>query len=280
MTSLFRRAKEKFDESQAKRKAAAEQAEAERQANFAARNAYSTAVMQLAQPGADVDAVISSLPDASAFRTTMEKQAVHDRAFVAIVEAMLQDDILDIQEETNLLKAADALGVTQQRLGTEYKHLLDRLVVAKVNGGRLPVLDADEVRLVLKTGEVAHLTTPATLYKWQAVRQYQGGSQGFSFRVMKGVYYHTGRTKGRSVVVGQNLVPDDDGVLTLTSRRAVFSGRKKSLEFDYRKLLDIELFSDGIRLAVSNRQTPSLMKFTATGDVVGAILTAAANGAS
>ena len=113
------------------------------------------------------------------------------------------------------------------------------MLIAKVNDGRLPVLDPDGLRLILKSGEIAHLSTSAALYKWQSVRQYKSGAQGFSFRVMKGVYYHTGRTKGRSVIVGENLVPDDDGTLTLTNRRAVFSGRKKSLEFDYRKLLNM-----------------------------------------
>lgn len=265
MTSLFRKAKEKFDASQANKREQSAQ-----------RAAYSAAVMQLAQPGADVQAILKSLPGSTAFKSNGDKQRLHDQAFTAIANAMLEDDLLDLREEEGLLAAADALGVTNDRLNLEYKSILERVLVAKVNDGRLPVLDEADVRLPLKGGEIAHLTTPATLYKWQSVREYKSGGGGFTLRVMKGVYYHTGRTTGRSVIVGQNLVPDDSGILTITNKRAVFSGAKKSLQFEYTKLLDVELFTDGIKLAVSNRQSPSLMKFDVSGDVVGAVLNAAA----
>ncbi len=262
VTGLIRKAKEKF--------AAAQE---EKRKQSAQREAYSVAIARLAQPGADVEAVLSSLPDASAFKG-QDLYQVHTRAFVAMAEAMLEDDIFDLDEERNLVAAGNALGITDERMQNEFSELTGRMVVARVNDGRLPVLA--ETRLPLKAGEVAHIATDATLMKWNPVRQYQSGSGGFSFRVAKGVYYHTGRTRGRSVVVGEELAVADQGALTVTSHRAVFSGTKKALQFEYKNLLDIEVFSDGIKLAVSNRQNPSLMKLNVSGDVVAAVINAAA----
>lgn len=66
--------------------------------------------------------------------------------------------------------------------------------------------------------------------------------------------------RGRSVVVGTDLVVDDIGVFTVTSKRALFTGSKKTLEFRRDKLVGMEQFEDGLRLNVSNRQTASTFK--------------------
>lgn len=264
MTSFLRKAKDKFDQSQA-----AHREQSAHRANYAA------AVERLAAPGADVKGILASLPDSGDYNGR-DLQAINDRAFTGIIEAMLADDVLDETEETNLVAAAGALGITPDRMNADFKPLLERMVVARVNDGRLPVLDAADVRIRLTAGELCHLTTNASLMKWEAVKEWQGRNNGFSFRVAKGVYYRTGQTRGHIVTTGQKLAIEDTGVLTVTSKRAVFTGSRKALEFDYRKLLDIEVFSDGIKLAVSNRQNPSLMRTDAAGDTVAAVINAAA----
>lgn len=264
MPSLFRKAKDKLDQRQSDKREQSDQ-----------RMAYSSAVMALAQPGADVEAILVALPDSSAFKST-DRDVLHKNAFRAIADAMLADDILDEREESGLFKAGDALGITADSLYSDFGDLLSRIMVARINDGRLPEVAMGDVRLPVKPGEVVHLSTPAQLNKWVAVREYQGAYSGVSFRLAKGVRYHTGGSRGRSVVVGQELKPEDAGQLTITSRRAVFSGAKKSLQFEYPKLLDLEVFTDGIKLAVSNRQAPSLFTLPNTsGDVIAALINAA-----
>ena len=145
------------------------------------------------------------------------------------------------------------------------------------NDGRLPSLDPENVPIVLKKDAVPHATIQAELLKEKAVREYQAGHSGFSFRVAKGVRYRTGQTRGRMVTVGTELVAQDQGVLTITSLRAVFSGRSKSLEFPYKRLVSIQVFGDGIQLAVSNRQTNSTLRLAGTtGTVAAALINAGA----
>jgi hypothetical protein len=125
-----------------------------------------------------------------------------------------------------------------------------------------------------KGDEVVYLETPASLMKEVAIREYQGDYGGVSFRIAKGVRYSTGRTRGRSVVVGTELQVADQGVLSVSSTRAAFLGGAKAIEFPYAKIMGIDVFSDGIRFQSSNRQSTPLFQVE-SGDVVAATLNTA-----
>jgi len=94
----------------------------------------------------------------------------------------------------------------------------------------------------------------------RAVREFRGGSQSVSIPLGGRVRYRVGGVRGRSVVVGTELVVQDVGTLTVTNQRAMFTGRTKTLEFRNDRLVGLEQFTDGLRLNVSNRQTASLFK--------------------
>jgi hypothetical protein len=171
------------------------------------------------------------------------------------VDAVLADDLLSEAEETALFEALDRLGVTDEILHSNGGAILDRLMVAKVNDGRLPAIE--HPHLMAQPGEVVHLETNAQLMKVVAIREWQSGSHGVSFRIMKGVTYRTGVTRGKMVTTGSTVEVADAGALSVTDRRIVFTGQTKTLEFRFDKLAAMELFSDGVRLGVTNRQTTS-----------------------
>jgi hypothetical protein len=64
------------------------------------------------------------------------------------------------------------------------------------------------------------------------------------------------------VVVGTELQVADTGTLAVSSKLLVYLGSKKSMEFPFAKLMSFEVFSDGIRLHASNRQTTALLAET------------------
>lgn len=220
-----------------------------------------------------LDDAVATLPPSILLDSKTVDQLNVD-TFEVLAEAALADDLLSVAEEHSLLNAATALGVDSTRLASGFPDILDRLAVTRVNDGRIPTLD--DGPLPLKRGETAHAIVAGQLLKEVAVREYRGGYSGFSFQIVKGVRYHVGSTRDRSVVVGTQVEVADTGLLEVTSHRAVFLGSKRSLEFAYPKLLDITPYSDGIRLAVSNRQTPSVFKIPHGSQAVAAIITAAA----
>jgi hypothetical protein len=189
------------------------------------------------------------------------------RALTEYTNQVLADDILSEEEEQAFLEHANSLGV---ETFTKYPEILNRLMIARVNDGRLPVIP--DPRLLAKAGETVYLETEAILMKEVTVREWQGS--GFSFPIAMGIRYRTSR--GQMKAVGTRIEPADAGQISVTDRRVVFSGSKKSQESLYAKLNSLQVFSDGISLGVSNRQNVSTYKLVnTTGEVVAAVINAA-----
>jgi hypothetical protein len=118
------------------------------------------------------------------------------------------------------------------------------------------------------------MTDRADLLKEVVQREYQGASHGYSFRVMKGVYYRVGSQRGHMVEVGRSWQPEDSGTLTVTSQRLVFTGIRRSVEMAYAKLLNLNVFTDAVQVHVSNRQKPTTLRVS-DGNAVAAVVNAA-----
>jgi hypothetical protein len=99
-----------------------------------------------------------------------------------------------------------------------------------------------------------------------------------SFRIAKGVSYRVGAFRGH-LVSETGIVPVSDGRMIITSRRIVFAGNAKSFATRLDKIIDIQLFSDGMRFSESGRSKPRIIRFTQTGnaDLVGAVLSHSIN---
>lgn len=189
------------------------------------------------------------------------------KALTVYADQVLADDILSEQEEQAFLDHAKSLGV--QTLA-KYPDVLNRLLIARVNDGRMPVIP--DPHLLAKPGERVHLETEAVLMKEVTVRQWQG--HGISVPIVKGVRYRVSR--GQMKAVGTRIEAADAGLISVTDRRVVFSGQKKTQESLYAKLNSLQVYADAISLGVSNRQNVSTYRLLSTsGEVVAAIINAA-----
>jgi hypothetical protein len=198
-------------------------------------------------------------------------------ALLAFSDGLLADDLLSTTEEERWQEVGDALGVTQADLNRpEFEGLLVRLTIARINDGRLPEVPAGQARLMAKRGEIVHLETGAALMKEVIEREFRGGSRGVSVPIAKGVRFRTGSFRGKSVVVGSHLEAADTGIISVSSKRVVFMGTRKTIDTAYAKLASLDAFSDGIRIHASNRQGAPLFKIPVGGQVVAAAIQAAA----
>lgn len=199
-------------------------------------------------------------------------QELQDQAFRAVAMRMLADDLLTEAEELEFFEVADALGIDEVALGARFADLLRHLLIARVNDGRLPIVDGP--RLMTKQGEEVHLEVHASLMKEVVHREYRGGSSGVSVPLGLGIRFNTGGFRGRSVVLGTSLQVADSGLLSVTDRRLVYHGQRKTQESRYDRLVSLEAYTDGIRVGVSNRQNASLYRVP-SGAVVAAVVNAA-----
>jgi hypothetical protein len=131
---------------------------------------------------------------------------------------------------------------------------------------------------VLQKAERVYWSEQGSLLEERVVRRgYEGGSHGISFRIAKGVSYRVGAHRGH-LVTDKAVLPVSSGDLIVTSKRVIFRGDTKSFNFKLDKLLDVQFYSDGVRL-MDDKGKPRLVQFaeTGNGDVVGAILSHAVN---
>ena len=245
----------------------------QKQARSAAEEEYKATLAELVSSTTAIPEIQSRLPALAqeAALSDAKLHALHLETFRSYTEEALEDDHLTEEEETSLFEMGTALAIDVQ---SELEDIMSRLIVAKVNDGRLPTVS--EPHIMLKKGETVHAEMHAGLLKEVKVREYQGGYSGFSFRIAKGVRYHTGGTRGRLVVVDTKLETQDEGILSITSQRVVYMGSRKTLEMPYKKLVNLNVFTDGVQLHLSNRKNPPMFRLSdGSGDVVAAIVNVA-----
>jgi hypothetical protein len=119
----------------------------------------------------------------------------------------------------------------------------------------------DSSPILLKKGEFLILVVEnAGLVEMGRERgTYQGGSQGVSIRITRGVYYRVGGHRGTFVPGPETLKIVDQGTSVITNQRVVFQGAGKTREWLFTKLIGVD-HDPGKGLSmlhVSNRQRAS-----------------------
>lgn len=175
-------------------------------------------------------------------------------ALMEAVKIAMSDRRISSEELSALEKMCIRLGFSPdfyQNIQREFGiyHLLDQ-----VEKGFLPTIKTNN--LILQESEIAHFDMSAFLMEEKVVsKQFVGRSQGVSIRIMKGVSYRVGSSRG-NLLTETGFVNVSDGDLVITNRRIVFSGNRKSFNSNLEKILDIRLYKDALQISVSNRQKP------------------------
>ena len=190
----------------------------------------------------------------------------------ALVTRVLEDDYLAEEEEQEIFGSMQMMGLEPELLQGALSDVSNLIMIARANAGRLSPIDDPD--MVTKGDEVVFLEIPVEMLKEVTIREYKGGYGGVSFRVAKGVRFNTGAVRGSMVPVGTEIQVADTGVLSVTNKRAVFLGDKKTQEYKYDKLVGMKLFSDAITLQVSNRQNATTLG-TESPDLIAAYINAA-----
>lgn len=242
-----------------------------------AQERFSAALANIESGGHD-DAILAELP-ALAGATGLGEQELQERkvrTFDAVAQAAVADDLLTPEENTELNRLAKALNVTTEWVAHVDPQLPMRITIAGVNGGILPEVSSPHI--LAKKGEIVHFECQASLMKEVAVRQWQGGSSGFSFPIGKsGIRYRVGGTRGHTVEVGTRLNVADSGILSVTNKRAVYAGSRKTMEMPYSKLVNLSVYTDGVQFHLSNRVNAPI--FTMRSDLAH-LIAAIVNGAA
>lgn len=187
------------------------------------------------------------------------------------------DEQITENEEQELLSIQKYLGLADNKIQSSKKELARLRLLNEIQQGNMPTIQV--TNLVMQKGEKAYWIEPAILAEEKVVRRrFEGGSQGVNFRIMKGVNYRVGGSRGHSVSETE-VVAVSNGDLILTSKRIIFRGDKKSFAVKLDKILDTQLFTNGLQFSENNRSKPRLVKFVQEGNhnIIGAVLSYAIN---
>lgn len=198
--------------------------------------------------------------------------------FAAAFSATKADAQVTKDEEQELLSIQKYLGLADNEIQHNKKELARLRLLNEIQQGNMPTMPPI-TNLVMQKGEKVYWSEPSILVEEKVIRRtYQGGSQGMNFRVMKGVSYRVGGHRGH-IASETGAVAVSDGELIITSNRIIFRGDKKSFAVKLDKILDIQLFTNGLQFSENNKSKPRLVKFKEQGnhDIIGAILSFAIN---
>lgn len=124
----------------------------------------------------------------------------------------------------------------------------DKIYEGKVN---LPVANCS---IMLKKDEKPEIVIPnVTLKEPRSVRTSSGMYGGPSFRVSKGVSFKLGGAESRSES-HEEIRDVDVGTLTITNKRLVFTGQKKTINYNLNKIIAVDQYFEGVGIQRENKQ--------------------------
>lgn len=148
-------------------------------------------------------------------------------------------------EEKKFLELAENLDV-----GIRYDDLyLSKIEKAKklwmIENEALPTIDPD---IFLQKGEKCYFISPSTYYEYKKVtKSIKYAGPHFRFRITKGFYYRAGNVSFQRKTE-DTLSKIDTGKLYITDKKIIFIGNLKTINVRLNKIIDMELFSDGIKI--------------------------------
>ena len=211
-----------------------------------------TETSQALSPSGSLDALQSRLTEIAqdGYISEKERQTLLVQGWTDAVDRYLEDGVLDESEEKRLVEFKNCLSLTEADLDANgaFTKIVKAAVIRDVLSGVIPQRMKFEANLPInlqKDEKVVWVFPGGEYLEDRTHRQYVGGSQGVSLRIMKGVYYRVGAFAGQPVDRTER-VHIDTGMVVVTNKHIYFAGPVKAVRVPYAKIVSFQPFSDGI----------------------------------
>ena len=121
-------------------------------------------------------------------------------------------------------------------------------VIDQIQSGVLPTIGTSQ--LMLTKNEKCHYVERAIRVIEKRTKHYEGGSQGVSIRIAKGVTYRTGKYKGKPVE--DVFYIKTKGLLYVTDKRIVFVSEDQGFEKKLKSLTACFPYTNAIKFQFGN----------------------------
>ena len=203
--------------------------------------------------------------DKAITNTQIETLKTYDKTqlsllYGAIVSQFEQDGGLKKNEILTLQKMQESLGLTNDEINYEEKVLPHIFIESIKSENQLPTitvhLPEGISNIVLKKGEQIHYGAGGILKESRVVQiGYEGGSQGVSFRIAKGISYRVGAHKGH-IRKEEQMIETSRGALIITNKRLLMQPLpgQKPIGIALNKILSYHCFENGVEFYKEGRE--------------------------
>ncbi len=165
------------------------------------------------------------------------------------VESALDDSVLSPEEEEHLRSLARAFSLSRDILNKngafsrmEKAGLLRRIL----NGDPFQVNIRGNIPFNFQKSEkLVYIFENTDYYEDKMRITYAGGSEGFSVRIARGLYYRVNGFRGERIQTSETIHADT-GMLAVTTKNIYFSGSSKRFRIPYAKIVAFEPYANGI----------------------------------
>ncbi len=164
----------------------------------------------------------------------------------------LKDGLMSDTEQHKIDEYVNTLGIQINQLPAKYQDseiskLGQATILKEIQKGIIPNTGLTAPIILGKNESVLWSYGGVSLYQEKITKEWVGRSRGMSFRVMKGVYYHTGGSKGHPVEHSR-MELQGTGSLFVTNKNLIFYSQSKGLKIPFNKIVGITPYSDGIEV--------------------------------
>lgn len=165
-----------------------------------------------------------------------------------VVELAYKDGIISEDEESKITEILAHYGMKASDL-PRYPHemLIKGLIIRDLLEGKCPdrIVVPNNTFNLMKSEKMIFAFSGMPISEIKTVSEYQAGSQGFSFRIMKGVYYHAGGTKGKRIEkkTVKSLGCSD---VVITNKHVYFQANGDAMRIKHDKIVSIIPDSEGV----------------------------------
>lgn len=167
-------------------------------------------------------------------------------------ENFLKDGVFSDSEQRQLDEYVKCFSIPINNLPIQYQNtqvekLAQAAVLKDLQRSSIPA-NPLPVPIVMGRNEAPlWIYADVTYYQEKVEKEFVGRHGGFSFKVVKGVYYRIGQSKGKPV---EHSYMDRVGVgqLIITNQNIIFYSQEKSIRIPFKKIVGLVPYSDGIEV--------------------------------
>ncbi len=189
---------------------------------------------------------------ANSFISASEKHSLIIKGWMSAILDALGDGMLTETQDSSLQEAKKLFELSDEELRDDddgtYTKIIKSAVLRELMNGVVPnhFKASGDLPINLQKGEkLIWAFNGCDYYEDKTHHEHVGRTQGFSVRVMKGLYYRTGAFEGRQIDRTER-VHLDKGLVAVTTKNIYFAGSIKSFRVPYQKIVSFQSFSDGI----------------------------------